>query len=79
MLHGRDGDLDFMGQEPAEAFFGLGAATTVDRVTIEWPDGLQSVLDDVAADQQLVVFPAPSLFTDGFASGALSAWSVALP
>jgi len=41
----------FMGQEPAEAHFGLGAATEVDEVVIEWPDGTESVFLNVPANQ----------------------------
>jgi hypothetical protein len=41
----------YMGQEPAEAFFGLGAATVVDSVLIEWPDGTSTILSDVSANQ----------------------------
>jgi len=43
--------ISFMGQEPAEAFFGIGTATKVDTLTIDWPDGTQTVQLDVAADQ----------------------------
>ena len=32
----------FYGQEPAEAFFGVGNNREVDEVSIEWPDGLRS-------------------------------------
>ena len=60
------------GQEPAEAFFGLATATTVDRVTIEWPDGNRSELTDVAVDQQITV---EIQFADGFESGDLAGWS----
>jgi hypothetical protein len=35
--------------------FGLGAATHVDRLTIRWPSGKQTVLRDVAANQSLRV------------------------
>ena len=62
----------FLGQEPAEAHFGLGAATTVDRLTVEWPGGTTTVLEDIAADRQLVVMPP--LFADGFESGDASRW-----
>ncbi len=48
-----------LGQEPAEAFFGLGHATGVDRVTVRWPDESETVLYDVSADQVLVVQRAP--------------------
>jgi hypothetical protein len=62
----------FAGQEPAEAFFGVGTATTVDRVVIEWPDGTSSELTDVAVNQQVRV---ELLFADGFESGDLTGWS----
>jgi hypothetical protein len=56
--------ISYMGQEPAEAFFGLGAALTVDSVTIDWPDGTaNTVLADVAANQVLQV--AVDTDTDG--------------
>jgi hypothetical protein len=44
----------FVSQNPAEAHFGLGSAMTV-SMTIFWPDGTQSVLNNVSADQYLVV------------------------
>ena len=45
----------YLGQEPAEAFFGVGAATLVDRVTVDWPWGGQTELTDVAVNQMLPV------------------------
>jgi enediyne biosynthesis protein E4 len=35
--------------------FGLGPATAIDRVEIRWPSGTQQTIDDVAADQRLIV------------------------
>lgn len=64
----------FLGQEPAEAFFGLGSATTVDQLTIEWPDGTQSLFSNVSANQILgatgglsvsIGTPSPSLSPTG--------------
>ncbi len=46
----------FMGQEPAEAFFGLGDADTA-HVTVEFPDGSQTVVVGVAANQVIDVQP----------------------
>ncbi len=66
----------FMSQEPAEAFFGLGAAAVADRVTVHWPGGGSTVLEDVAADQVLAVHDR--LFADGFESGDVSGWSSAV-
>ncbi len=68
----------FYGQEPAEAFFGLGEATTVDVVRIDWPDGTSSEVYGVAADQVLEI-PSSWIFADGFESGDLTQWSAALP
>lgn len=45
----------FLGQEPAEAFFGLGSAVAAERVVIEWPDGRTTEHRDVAADQVILV------------------------
>ena len=44
-----------MGQEPAEAVFGLGTASAADTVTIKWPNGSETELHDVAANQVLTV------------------------
>jgi hypothetical protein len=44
----------FVSQNPAEAHFGLGSATSVD-IIVFWPDGGQSQLNGVAADQYLVI------------------------
>ncbi len=47
--------VSFMGQEPAEAHFGLGGAAVVDRVTVEWPGGGVSEVLGVAPGQVLDV------------------------
>jgi hypothetical protein len=44
-----------LGQEPAEAFFGLGTAAEVDELTVEWPDGVDSRFDLVTADRLLPI------------------------
>lgn len=44
-------------QEPAEAHFGLGAATLVDELTVTWPNGEVTVVEGVTADQVLTVTP----------------------
>ena len=65
----------FIGQEPAEAFFGVGTATSIDRVTVEWPDGTVDDLLGVAANQVLTVgFDSTLIFADGFETGDTSAW-----
>ncbi len=45
-----------MGQEPAEAFFGMGDAAMADVLTIEWPDGSQTVLNNIPVNQVLTVW-----------------------
>jgi hypothetical protein len=45
----------YLGQEPAEAFFGLGTAALADTVTVQWPDGDTSTVQNVAADQILTI------------------------
>lgn len=41
----------FLGQEPAEAFFGLGDTPRAEEVTIEWPGGTTTTFSDLHADQ----------------------------
>lgn len=48
------GGNNFVSQSPAEAHFGLGQAQSVE-VTIDWPDGSQSILPGVSANQFLTV------------------------
>jgi hypothetical protein len=45
----------FLSQEPAEAFFGLGAATTAD-VSIRWPDGSSNAWSDVTVDRVVTLY-----------------------
>jgi enediyne biosynthesis protein E4 len=35
--------------------FGLGAATTIDRIQILWPSGTRQTIDDVAVDQTMTI------------------------
>jgi hypothetical protein len=49
----------YMGQEPAEAHFGLGAAKKVETLEVRFPDGSVSLLHDVQRDQHLFVTPPP--------------------
>ncbi len=51
----------FYGQEPAEAFFGLGQQPVADRIEIVWPGGIKSDWYDVKANQVLVFTPENSL------------------
>ena len=44
-----------MGQEPAEAFFGLGSAVVADEISVAWPDGTKTVVANVTANQVLTI------------------------
>jgi hypothetical protein len=44
-----------LGQEPAEAFFGLGSANAVDEVRVEWPDGRVTVERNVLINQVITI------------------------
>ncbi len=64
----------YMGQEPAEALFGLGASVEAASVEIRWPDGVVTEHGPVGADR---VWTIDLLFADGFESGTVSRWSLA--
>lgn len=51
---------NFISQGPLEQHFGLGNATQIDSLTVEWPDGQQTDLGIVEANQRIVV-DQPSL------------------
>jgi hypothetical protein len=69
----RSGDLNqmreiragnnFESQDPAEAHFGIGAATRIDELLVVWPGGTSQRLADLAADHQLVVTAPDALPT----------------
>jgi hypothetical protein len=67
-ISGGDGEG---GQQPLEAHFGLGDATNIDQVRIEWPSGIVQTLTNPAPKQILTVVehqssgtvPAPPSFT----------------
>jgi hypothetical protein len=52
-----DGGASYLVQSELPAHFGLGAAVQVEQLTVRWPDGTQSRLYGIAADQLLVVEP----------------------
>lgn len=61
----------YLSQSELSAHFGLGAAMTVDSLTIHWPDGRTTTLVDIPADRTLTVCapgPIQTLCTCG--SGA---------
>jgi hypothetical protein len=46
---------NYVSQNPVEAHFGLAQATTLERVRIVWPDGQESLLDDLSMDQFITI------------------------
>lgn len=46
---------NYVSQNPTRAHFGLGTAELVDSVRIRWPDGEETTLFNVAANQLLIV------------------------
>ncbi|MFQ5349888.1 MAG: ASPIC/UnbV domain-containing protein, partial [Thermoanaerobaculia bacterium] len=49
----------YLGQEPAEAVFGLGDNQQADRLVIDWPDGTTSSWTNVTANQTLTLTAEP--------------------
>ncbi len=45
----------YLSQPESDLHFGLGAAETVDELTITWPDGTRETLRDLAADRVITV------------------------
>ena len=45
----------YQAAKPAEAHFGLGAATKIARLTVHWPSGKQSESTDVEVDRVLIL------------------------
>ena len=46
---------NFESQNPTAQTIGLGAASQVDQLRIEWPDGMETIMNNVAAGQSLQV------------------------
>jgi len=55
MMRPINAGTSYMGQEPAEAHFGLPTGDPLDLLVIEWPDGSTTTLLDVPVDAQIVV------------------------
>lgn len=47
--------ISYFGQEPAEAFFGIGDVSMVDEVEVIWPGGGSSIVQNVSANQVVEV------------------------
>ena len=45
----------YLSTSDVRLYFGLGSETLVTRIEIEWPSGKKQTLEDVAADQVLMI------------------------
>jgi len=45
----------YLSQDDGRLHFGLGAATTIDKLTIHWPSGREQTLEKVSVDRVLTV------------------------
>lgn len=45
----------FMGQSPAELLIGVGSATSIDRLTIRWPNGELQEFEDLPVDHNIQI------------------------
>jgi len=56
------------------AHFGLGDATTIDTLRIEWPSGIVQELKDVTTDQILTVTEPPRLIPQSMGKFQIQCW-----
>jgi hypothetical protein len=63
-----NGGATYLGRSQLVAHFGLGSATTVDQLEVEWADGTDTVLTNVAADQIITVSASAAGSAPGEAS-----------
>jgi hypothetical protein len=52
-----NGGASYLGRSQLVAHFGLGTATSIDELRVEWANGAVTTLNDVAADQILTITP----------------------
>ncbi len=55
-----DGKSGYLSHSVLPLYFGLGAATEVDRIEVEWPSGVAQVVDPVGPIHRLVEVAEPS-------------------
>ena len=56
-LRAQIGAGGFFGASELSAHFGLGQTESVEKITIDWPDGTHTILRDVPSNQTLIVRP----------------------
>jgi hypothetical protein len=45
----------YLSQDDGRIHFGIGSATSVDKLTVEWPSGKRQVLENPGIDRVLIV------------------------
>ncbi len=77
MTRAIDAGASYLGNSELVAHFGLGNATMVDELIVEWTNGEVTVLTDVAADQHLTIASTTPCPADLDSSGAVGAADLA--
>ena len=67
------GSSSFYAGPPVRAHFGLGSASLVETLRIQWPSGRIQIIEDVAVDQHLLVTEP-----DGVVIPTTSTWGVVI-
>ncbi len=67
------GESGFRSQNSLTAEFGLGSATIVDQVQVEWPSGIKQALNNIPVNQRIVITEASSTGVEEIASSGAAA------
>ena len=51
---------NYLSHNPTDQYFGLGGADRIETLTVEWPDGSETLMQDVEANQRLMIDHADS-------------------
>ncbi len=51
---------NYLSHNPADQYFGLGGEDRIETLTVEWPDGSETLMQDVEANQRLMIDHADS-------------------
>ena len=46
---------NFLSHNPTDQYFGLGRADRIETLTVEWPDGSETLMQDLEANQRLTI------------------------
>ena len=64
----------FQNMSSINAHFGIGQATTIEKVVIKWPSGIIDTLNNVNVNQNLLVVEGTTLAIDNFTSSFFSVY-----